>query len=103
MKDIKEQISELRAIESDFLKVIKSGISHCQMVDDSDPIIITGEETVATELAGKVERFMEWVGMETSCGKKDFWQVYDNALHIIAIYSLSDLYSYWLKEIDTKK
>ncbi len=98
MKDIKEQISELRAIESDFLKVIKSGISHCQMVDDSDPIIITGEETVATELSGKVERFTKWC-IETGVEYFGFYSTSDD----LRFNTLSDLWSFWLEEIDTKK
>ena len=99
----------MNSIESDFLKVIESGISHCQMVDDGDPVIITGEDNVATELAGKVERFIKWLFFEDHCfygegidlwfcdierclidTDKDYW-------------NLSEIYGYWSKEIETKK
>jgi uncharacterized protein Usg len=71
------------------------------MVDDSDPIIITGEETVATELSGKVERFIEWKERDIFKAFGGYTWRYGDLKPKWA--NISDLYSYWLKEIDTKK
>lgn len=81
------------SIESDFLKVIKQRAE-----------FLNSEDWLATELAGKMERFFKWAIDEQEVFIGDLSQKYiinDNPKHE-KFNTLSDLYQYWLENVEGK-
>lgn len=92
----------MNAIATDFLNVIQS--------NETSVDVKVGQRWLASELAGKVERFMEWVALKGIEGYFDDDIIHEmqyylykyNSMEIEKRLTLSDLYSYWLENIDGK-
>jgi hypothetical protein len=84
----------MNTIESDFLKTVNKHIKV-----DGDEIIIN-QVSLAEELAGKVERFIEWKDGFTEYDLLSRLYVVMVETHITEQMTLRKLYAFWLKEID---
>ena len=83
------------------LEIIKRKISHIQLVDDSDPIIIIGEEYSAKEISEMFEAYHKWIYKgcpfmigEGATGKVIAWDTKTDTQ-----YNLDELFTYWFDNV----
>jgi hypothetical protein len=96
------RINNRSEMKEKILEILKNRMFTYQLVEDSDPIILSGTEASAEEITAMVMEFVEW-----KCFDDDDFEPYDRKGVYINIatktlYDTEHLFNYWLTNIYKK-
>jgi hypothetical protein len=94
--------NKLTEMNERILEILKEHIDTYQLVNDSDPIQITGLYDASAAITSHVMEFIEWIGLNTMTDRISRHKIkyMTSDMDSPAVWlTLSELYEYWLKNV----